>query len=83
MRPDTSDWIAFLLISKPCFEGVRMLEEQGHLLEGRVQFNKICWEIDCRMLATPEEMTHLADGVYSLSELEELHKRRTQQQTGK
>ena len=65
-------------------KGVRMLEEQGHLVEGRVHFHTKWWEIDRRILATPEEMTHLADGVYSFSELEELNiKRRTQQQTGK
>jgi hypothetical protein len=56
-------------------EGVRMLEEQGHLVEGRVHFHTMWWEIDRQILATPEEMTHLADAVYSFSELEELHKR--------
>jgi len=62
-------------------KGVRILEEQGHLVEGRIQFDKMWWEIDQRMLATPEEIEHLADGVYSLSELEELYiKRRADEQ---
>jgi hypothetical protein len=62
-------------------KGVRILTEQGHLVEGRVQFNKMWWEIDRQMLATAEEIEHLADGVYSLSELEELYiKRRAEGQ---
>jgi hypothetical protein len=62
-------------------KGVRILKEQGHLVEGRVQFNKMWWEIDRQVLATPEEIEHLADGVYSLSELEELYiKRRAEGQ---
>lgn len=62
-------------------KGVRMLEEQGHLVEVRGQFDKMWVEIDRRMLATPEEIGHIADGVYSLSELEELYiKRRTEEQ---
>jgi hypothetical protein len=40
-------------------KGVRILKEQGHVVEGRVQFNKMWWEIDRQMLATPEEMEHL------------------------
>jgi hypothetical protein len=64
--------------------GVRMLEEQGHVVEGRIQFDKMWWEIDRRMLATSEEIGHLADGVYSLSELEELYiKRRAKEQAAK
>lgn len=66
------------------YKGVRMLEEQGHLVEERIQFDKMWWEIDQRMLATPEEIRHLADGVYSLSELEELYiKRRADEQAAK
>jgi hypothetical protein len=65
-------------------KGVRMLEEQGHVVEGRIQYDKMWWEIDHRMLATPEEIGHLADGVYSLSELEELYiKRRAEEEAAK
>ena len=61
-----------------------MLEEQGHLVKGRIQFEKMWWEIGGRMLATPEEIEHLAEGVYSLSELEELYiMRRADEQAAK
>jgi hypothetical protein len=53
-------------------KGVAMLKEQGHRVEGRIQFDKVCWEIDRYLLATPEEIEHIADGVYSFAELEEL-----------
>lgn len=56
--------------------GIELLREQGHEVRGRVQFDKMWWEIDRRMLASPEEIRHLADGVYSLSELEELYRMR-------
>jgi len=66
------------------FKGIRMLKEQGHLVERRIQFDKMWWHIDGRMLATSEEIEHLADGVYSLSELEELYgKRRAEEQAAK
>jgi hypothetical protein len=57
-------------------KGIQMLREQGHLVEARVLFDKLCWEIDCQLLATREELEHLADGVYSFDELEELHLKR-------
>jgi hypothetical protein len=53
-------------------KGTRMLKEQGHRVEGRIQFGKVWWEIDRYLLATPEEIEHIADGVYSFAELEEL-----------
>jgi hypothetical protein len=62
--------------SEKLFKGIRMLKEQGHLVEGRMQFAKLWWEIDCRMLATGGEIEGLADGVYSFSELEELYIKR-------
>lgn len=49
-----------------------MLKEQGHSVEGRIQFDKMWWEIDRYLLASPEEIEHIADGVYSFAELEEL-----------
>lgn len=65
-------------------QGVRMLKEQGHQVEGRIQFGKMWWDIDRRMLATPEEIEHLADGVYTLAELEELYiRRRNEERTKK
>jgi hypothetical protein len=65
-------------------QGVRMLKEQGHQVEGRIQFDKMWWEIDRRMLATPEEIEHLADGVYTLADLEDLYiRRRSEERTKK
>lgn len=64
-------------------KGVRMLKEQGHFVEGRVKGAKMWWEIDHRMLATPEEIEHIADGVYTLSELEDLFVRRAEEQAEK
>lgn len=65
-------------------KGIRILREQGHQVEGRIQFDKMWWEIDRRMLASPEEIGHIADGVYSFSELEELYiRRRAEEQAGK
>jgi hypothetical protein len=34
------------------------------------------WEIDDKMLATPEEIEHIADGIYSLADLQEIFIRR-------
>jgi hypothetical protein len=56
--------------------GVSLLQRQGHTVGVRLQFGKTWWEIDHRMLATQEEIEHLADGIYSLAELEELYLRR-------
>jgi hypothetical protein len=33
-------------------KGIQMLREQGHLVEARVMLDKLCWEIDCQLLAT-------------------------------
>ena len=57
-------------------KGVQMLKETGHQIEARIRFNKMAWKIDDRILATPEEIEHLANGIYTLSELEELHVKR-------
>jgi hypothetical protein len=51
---------------------IAMLKTQGHGVEMVVEDDKTWFEIDRRMRATPEEMRNLADGVYSLTELEEL-----------
>lgn len=57
-------------------KAVQMLREQGHSVEGRIQFDKVWWEVDRRMLVKPREMEELADGVYSLEELEQLFETR-------
>jgi hypothetical protein len=51
---------------------IRMLREQGHTVEIRPDRGKTWFEIDHRMRASAEEMHNLADGVYSLAELEEI-----------
>jgi hypothetical protein len=61
---------------KQGFEGYPDATGTGHLVEARVLFDKLCREIDCQLLATREELGHLADGVYSFDELEELHLKR-------
>jgi hypothetical protein len=57
---------------------IRMLREQGHIVQTQIRGEKgtLWFEIDGRMLVSWEEMQDLADSVYSLSELEDLFKRR-------
>jgi len=57
-------------------QAARKLKAQGHTVEPRIMFGRVWCEIDRRMLASSQEMEKLADGVYSLSELEELYIRR-------
>src|ERR1700740_3718628 len=64
-------------------EGVRMLQGQGHRVELRNEFGKMWWEIEHWVPASPEEIEHLVDGVYSLDELQELYiKRRREERAG-
>jgi hypothetical protein len=51
---------------------IRMLREQGHIVEIQLDRGKTWFEIDHRMRASAEEMQNLADGAYSLPELEEI-----------
>ena len=51
---------------------IRMLRTQGHVVEVQPDRGKTWFEIDKRMRASAEEMQNLADGVYSLLELEEV-----------
>jgi len=65
--------------------GVAMLREQGHRVELFLQIEengavKLWLKID-EDLATPQEIEHLVDGVYSLSELHELYVRRRADET--
>jgi len=57
---------------------IRKLKSEGHSVETQVRGDKgeFWYEIDRRMLASGQEMQNLADGVYSLAELEELYRRR-------
>jgi len=57
---------------------IRMLKAQGHVVQTQVRGERgtFWFEIDGRMLVSWEEMQNLADSVYSLSELEDLFKRR-------
>ena len=58
--------------------GIRMLRAKGHTVQAQVRGDegRMWFEVDSRMLVSWEEMQNLADGVYSLTELEDLYKRR-------
>jgi hypothetical protein len=64
---------------------IRMLEGQGHTVKPQLRGgSRTMWfEIDGRMLASWQEMQDLADGVYSLPELEDLYERRQAEEQGK
>jgi len=64
------------MISDKVSKGVRMLQGQGHLVEPYGFYGKNWWQNDDKMLATPEEIEHIADGIYSLADLEEIFIRR-------
>jgi hypothetical protein len=51
---------------------IRTLRSEGHVVEIQLDRGKTWFEIDRRMRASAEEMQSLADGVYSLTELEGL-----------
>lgn len=51
---------------------IRTLRSEGHVVEIQLDHGKTWFEIDRRMRVSAEEMQNLADGVYSLVELEEL-----------
>lgn len=61
---------------------IRMLKAQGHTVKTQVRDDKFWFEVDRRMLVSWEEMQNLADGVYSLAELEELFRRRRAEGAG-
>jgi hypothetical protein len=64
---------------------IKMLREAGHSVQTQMrgEKNTVWFEIDRRMLASWEEMENLADGVYSLEELEDLYRRRQAEDRGK
>ncbi len=53
-----------------------MLREQGHSVRVQVRDGKQWFHVDERMLVSWAEMNDLAEGVFSLAELEDLYKRR-------
>ena len=61
---------------------IRMLKAQGHTVKTQLRDDKFWFEVDRRMLVSWEEMQNLADGVYSLAELEELFRRRRAEGAG-
>ena len=64
---------------------IKMLRETEHSVQTQMrgEKNTVWFEIDRRMLASWEEMENLADGVYSLGELEDLYRRRQAEDRGK
>lgn len=58
-------------------KGVETLRAQGHTADSLMVGEKRWWLIDSRILVTPEEIEHIADGVYCLEELELVVMRRS------
>jgi hypothetical protein len=56
--------------------GVKMLRQQGHSVCAQVRDGKQWFHVDERMLVSWAEMNDMAEGVFSLVELEDLYKRR-------
>lgn len=60
---------------------IHMLKQQGHSVQAVIRDNGTMWfEIDRKMLTSWEEMTNLADGVYSLESLIQLYRVRQDQE---
>jgi len=55
---------------------VKMLREQGHSVCAQVRDGTQWFNVDERMLVSWAEMNDLAEGVFSLVELEDLYRRR-------
>jgi hypothetical protein len=53
-------------------KAVKMLHSQGHAVRPYIRYGVLWFEIDGNMLTTRQELLELADGVYSLTELQEL-----------
>jgi hypothetical protein len=62
---------------------VRMLHTQGHSVRPYVRYGVLWFEIDGNMLASRKELLELADGVYSLTELQELFVLRRTEERGR
>ncbi|MGB7847596.1 MAG: hypothetical protein WBL63_18430 [Candidatus Acidiferrum sp.] len=63
---------------------IASLTEKGHEVRPYNMEGKMFYEIaDRRMLATPKEMNELGEGVYRLTELEELFVKRRLEEQGK
>lgn len=62
---------------------IQMLKSAGHTVKPQVRGaqGKMWFEVDSRMLVSWDEMQELADGVYSVPELEDLYKRRQAEET--
>lgn len=61
---------------------IASLQEQGHTVRSYPHGDEEWFEIDSCMLARPNEMEDLADGVYNLGELEELFTKRRLEEQG-
>jgi hypothetical protein len=60
-------------------KGIRLLKESGHTVQERVRDKStgtFWFDIDQGNLVSEEEMAHLGDGMYSLTELIELFRKR-------
>lgn len=63
---------------------IKMLKHEGHTVQAQVrgEAGRFWFEVDSRMLVSWDEMQHLADGVYTLVELEELYRKRRDEEGG-
>jgi hypothetical protein len=63
---------------------IKMLKDQGHTVQAQVrgEAGRFWFEVDSRMLVSWDEMQNLADGVYTLDELEELYRKRHDEEEG-
>jgi hypothetical protein len=57
-------------------KAIEVLKQQGHTVRPYNREGTFWFEIDGRMLASAQEMGELADRVYSLTELDDLFKKR-------
>jgi hypothetical protein len=80
----SSNWVAIsdlsprgcMFIDDNLAQCMLKLQKQGYKVRPRTKDGELRFEIDDRILADPEELEHLAECVYSLEDLEELHMRR-------
>lgn len=53
-----------------------MLSRQGHKVQAVVRNDAVWFDIDSNLLVSWDQMSDFADGLHTLDELKDLHKRR-------
>jgi hypothetical protein len=64
-------------------KAIALLKGQGHRVEPYNREGTFWFEIDRRLLASAQEMRDIADGVYSIEELEGLFQKRKDEEWSK